>query len=73
MIVLNVHVPAETDPVSAIFPPTINTPKSTPDVDPKSLVVVSVKLTCEPLHIAIICPALAFDPLLVMYSNQAPS
>ena len=67
------HPLVAADAVSAIAPFTIYTPNDNPEVDPKSVVVVSVKLTAEPESIAIICPALALEPDLATYSNHAPS
>ena len=72
-MVLMLHPLVAADAVSAIAPFTIYTPNDNPEVEPKSVVVVSVKLTAEPESIAIICPALALEPDLATYSNHAPS
>ena len=73
IIVLKFHPSVVALPVNAMAPPTIKTLNVTPDVSPKSVVVVSVKLTAEPDHIDIIFPARAFDPDRIVYSNHAPS
>ena len=72
-MVLIVHPEVATDAVKAIFAPIINTPKDKSVVDPKSVVVVSVKLTVDPDQIEVIWPARALLPDLAVYSNQAPS
>jgi hypothetical protein len=73
MIVFMFHPAVVADDVNAIAPATMYTPNANAVVEPKSVVVVSVKLTALPDHIAMICPALALEPDLAVYSNQAPS
>jgi hypothetical protein len=68
-----VHAPEVEDPVKAIFEPVTITVNETALVDPKSVVVVSVKLTVDPNWIAIIVPARAFEPDLIEYSKNAVS
>jgi hypothetical protein len=72
-IVFIVHAPEVEDPVKAIFEPVTITVNETALVDPKSVVVVSVKLTVDPNWIAIIVPARAFEPDLIEYSKNAVS
>jgi hypothetical protein len=43
-----------------------------PDVSPKSVVVVSVYLTDDPLTMDMRFPALAFDPDVAVYSTNKP-
>lgn len=73
IIVRKLHESVVALPVNAIEFPIIKTPKVTPVVSPKSIVVVSVKLTDVESQIDIICPALEFEPDRIVYSNQAPS
>ena len=61
-IVRKFHPSVVALPDNAIELPDIATSSVTPDVSPKSVVVVSVKLTDVESHIAIMFPALAFDP-----------
>ena len=56
-----------------MFEPVINTPNETAEVLPKSVVVVSVKLTADPDWIAILVPARAFEPDRTEYSKNAVS
>jgi len=72
-IVLIVHAPDVDEPVKAIFEPVTTTVNETAVVDPKSVVVVSVKLTADPDWIAIIVPARAFEPDRTEYSKNAVS
>jgi hypothetical protein len=72
-IVLIVQAPEVDDPVNAIFEPLTITVNETALVLPKSVVVVSVKLTDVPDWIAIIDPARAFEPDLIEYSKNAVS
>ena len=53
--------------------PVTTTVKEIALVLPKSVVVVSVKLTTDPLCIDIIVPALALEPDLTEYSKNAVS
>ena len=73
IIVFIVQDPVVDDPVKAIFEPDTITVNEMALVFPKSVVVVSVKLTLVPLWIAIIFPALAFEPDLTEYSKNAVS
>ena len=73
MIDLKLQLGDVADPVSAILLPVTITINETPEVEPKSVVVVSVKLTLLPLLSAIIDPARALLPLRKVYSNQAQS
>lgn len=73
IIVRKLHESVVALPVNDILLPIIKTPKSTPEVSPKSTVVISVKLTDVESQIDIICPALEFEPDRIVYSNQAPS
>ena len=68
-----VQAPAVEEPVKAIFEPVTTTVNEIAVVEPKSNVVVSVKFTLEPLWIAMIVPALAFEPDLTEYSKNAVS
>jgi hypothetical protein len=68
-----VHAPEVEEPVNAMFEPVIITVNETAEVLPKSVVVVSVKLTADPDWIAIIVPALAFEPDRTEYSKNAVS
>lgn len=68
-----VHAPEVEEPVNAMFEPVTITVNETAEVLPKSVVVVSVKLTADPLWIAIIVPARAFDPDRIEYSKNAVS
>jgi len=72
-IVLIVQDPVVDEPVKAIFEPVTITVNETAVVLPKSVVVVSVKLTADPDWIAIIVPARAFEPDLTEYSKNAVS
>ena len=72
-IVFIVQDPVVDDPVKAIFEPVTTTVNETGVVFPKSVVVVSVKFTLVPLCIAIMVPALAFEPDLIEYSKNAVS
>jgi hypothetical protein len=72
-IVFIVHAPEVDDPVKAIFEPVTITVNEIALVFPKSVVVVSVKLTADPDWIAMIVPALAFEPDLTEYSKNAVS
>ena len=72
-IVFTVHPAVADDPVNIKLEPDTITVNAIPAVVPKSVVVVSVKLTDDPLHMDIICPARAFEPDRTVYSNQAPS
>jgi hypothetical protein len=72
-IVFIVHAPLVDDPVKAIFDPVTTTANEIALVEPKSVVVVSVKLTADPDCIAIIVPALAFEPDRTEYSKNAVS
>jgi hypothetical protein len=68
-----VHAPEVDDPVKAIFEPDTITVNETALVEPKSVVVVSVKLTADPNWTAIIVPARAFEPDRTEYSKNAVS
>jgi hypothetical protein len=68
-----VQDPVVEDPVKAIFEPVTITVNETALVEPKSVVVVSVKLTDDPDWIAIIVPARAFEPDRTEYSKNAVS
>jgi hypothetical protein len=68
-----VQDPVVDDPVKAIFEPVTITVNETAVVSPKSVVVVSVKLTVDPNCIAIIVPARAFEPDRIEYSKNAVS
>ena len=68
-----VQDPVVEDPVKAIFEPVTITVNETALVDPKSVVVVSVKLTADPDWIAMIVPARAFEPDRIEYSKNAVS
>jgi len=68
-----VHAPEVEEPVNAMFEPVTITVNETVEVLPKSVVVVSVKLTADPDCIAIIVPALAFEPDRTEYSKNAVS
>ena len=72
-IVLIVQPAVATLPVKAKLLPDTATVNDKPLVSPKSVVVVSVKLTAVPDHNDIICPALASLPDFATYSNHAPS
>ena len=63
MIVFTVQaaVAAEADTIIELADTLI--PNVNPVVEPKSVVVVSVKFTALPDQIPIICPARAFEPL----------
>jgi len=52
----------EVDPDNTKLEPDIKAKNANPEVSPKSVVVVSVKLTEVPDHKAIMFPALAFEP-----------
>jgi hypothetical protein len=60
------------DTCNEAFEPSDDIVNVTGDVEPISVVVVSVKLTDEPLKIDITCPALAPVVFDTVYSNQAP-
>ena len=60
-------------PVNAKLLPVITTLKESAEVSPKSLVVVSVKLTVVPDHKDIISPARASLPDFATYLKNAPS
>ena len=62
MIVLIFQLAVEVEPDSTKLEPEINTVNASPEVLPKSVVVVSVKLTEVPDHKAIMFPARAFEP-----------
>ena len=66
IIVLTVHPAVVADELNtALFPDTA-TVNVTPVVVPISVVLVYVKFMDDPLHIDIICPALApVDPVLI--------
>jgi hypothetical protein len=70
-----VFIIAPVDPVtcSEAEPNVIATENINSEVDPISVVVVSVYLILLPLHIDIICPALALLPDIKVYSKNAPS
>ena len=68
-----VQAPKVEEPVNAMFEPVTITVNETAEVLPKSVVVVSVKLTADPDWIAIIVPARAFEPDLIEYSKNAVS
>jgi hypothetical protein len=68
-----VHAPDVDEPVNAKFDPVTIIVNATAEVDPNSVVVVSVKFTLLPLRIAIIVPALALLPDLTEYSKNAVS
>ena len=72
-IVFIVHAPEVEDPVNAMFEPVTITVNETALVLPKSVVVVSVKLTADPNCTAIIVPARAFEPDRTEYSKNAVS
>ena len=74
IIVFNVHPVVVADELNTALFPLTATLNVTPVVVPISVVVVSVKLAVDPLHIDIICPALApVEPLLInVYSKNAP-
>jgi hypothetical protein len=72
-IVFIVQAPEVEEPVKAIAEPVTTTTNEIALVLPKSVVVVSVKLTADPDWIAIIVPALAFEPERTEYSKNAVS
>jgi len=74
IIVLTVHPAVVADELNTALFPLTATVKVTPVVVPIEVVDVSVKFAVVPLHIDIICPALApLVPVLIkVYSENAP-